>query len=152
MSYISQILEPGEGVLYRGKVTRTTYAPALLLLFCALAAAIFAETLAEPSVFVWFVVFVLALSAVTTFLPAWFRRLTTVIAVTDRRIIFKRGWLRRHTIEMNIQKVESVDVDQTLLGRVFNYGDITIRGTGATFEKLAKVESPLKLRTTVVEQ
>ena len=45
------------------------------------------------------------------------KRATTEIAVTDRRIVFKRGLIRRHTVEMNMQKVESVDVDQTLLGR-----------------------------------
>jgi hypothetical protein len=50
---------------------------------------------------------------------------------------------------MNMQKVESVDVDQTLIGRLFNYGNLTIRGTGSSFEKLSRIDSPLKLRTTV---
>ena len=70
-------------------------------------------------------------------------------SVSDRRIIFKRGLIRRHTVEMNMQKVESVDVDQTLIGRLFNYGNVTIRGTGSSFEILNRIDSPLKLRTTV---
>ena len=74
---------------------------------------------------------------------------STEIAVTDRRIIFKRGLIRRHTVEMNMQKVESVDVDQTLMGRLFNYGNVTVRGTGSTFETLRMIDSPLKLRSTV---
>ena len=45
--------------------------------------------------------------------------------------------------------MESVDVDQTLLGRIFNYGNVTIRGTGTSFEKLRMIDAPLKLRTTV---
>jgi hypothetical protein len=50
---------------------------------------------------------------------------------------------------MNLRKVESVDVDQTLLGRLFDFGSVTIRGTGSTFETLGMIDSPLKLRTTV---
>ena len=50
--------------------------------------------------------------------------------MTDRSIVYKRGFIPRHTVEMNMDKVESVDVDQSILGRMLNYGDITIRGTG----------------------
>jgi hypothetical protein len=50
---------------------------------------------------------------------------------------------------MNMQKVESVDVDQTLIGRLFSYGNVTIRGTGSSFENLRMIDHPLKLRTTV---
>ena len=56
---------------------------------------------------------------------------------------------RRSTIEMNMQKVESIDVDQTLAGRLFNYGNVTIRGTGSSFATLRLIDSPLKLRTSV---
>ena len=83
------------------------------------------------------------------FVPAWIRRWTTEIAVTDRRVILKRGLIRRHTVEMNMTKIESVDVDQTLAGRLFDYGNVTIRGTGSSFETLRMIDAPLKLRTTV---
>jgi hypothetical protein len=52
-------------------------------------------------------------------------------------------------MEMNLAKVESIDVDQTLTGRLFNYGNVTIRGTGSSFETLRMIDEPLKLRTTV---
>jgi uncharacterized membrane protein YdbT with pleckstrin-like domain len=78
---------------------------------------------------------------------ALIRRWTTEIAVTDRRIILKRGFIRRHTVEMNMQKVESVDVDQTRMRRIF--GCVTIRGIGSSFENLSMVDSRLKLRTTI---
>ena len=92
--------------------------------------------------------FLLACAAIALFV-AWFRRWTTEMAVTDRRIILKRGFIRRHTVEMNMQKVETVDVDQTLIGRIFNYGNVTIRGTGSTFETIRRIDSPLNLRTSV---
>jgi uncharacterized membrane protein YdbT with pleckstrin-like domain len=79
----------------------------------------------------------------------WFERWTTEIAITDRRIIFKRGFIRRDTIEMSVEKVESVDVNQSLLGRLLDYGNITIRGTGTGFAPLRSIDSPLDFRSHV---
>ena len=149
MSYINSILEPGEQIRYHTTVSWTIYTPAILLAICALASLLAGANYAEMVNISWFAAIVFAVAAVVAFLPAWFRRWTTEIAVTDRRVILKRGLIRRHTVEMNMQKVESVDVDQTLTGRLFNYGNVTIRGTGSTFEKLVRIDSPLKLRTTV---
>jgi uncharacterized membrane protein YdbT with pleckstrin-like domain len=149
MTYIDSILEPSEQVRYRTTVSWTSYMPAILLAICALASLLAGASYAEMVNISWFAAIVFAVAAVVAFLPAWFRRWTTEIAVTDRRIILKRGLIRRHTVEMNMQKVESVDVDQTLIGRLFNYGNVTIRGTGSSFEKLRMIDSPLKLRTTV---
>ena len=142
MTYINSILEPGEKVRYHTTVSWTTYRAAILLAICALASLLAGASYAEMVNVSWFAAIVFAVSAIVAFLPAWFRRWTTEIAVTDRRIIFKRGLIRRHTVEMNMQKVESVDVDQTLIG-------VTIRGTGSSFEILNRIDSPLKLRTTV---
>ena len=80
---------------------------------------------------------------------AWFQRWTTEIDVTDRRVVYKCGFINRHTVEMNMDKVESVDVDQSILGRLLDYGDITIRGTGETWETLRKIGAPLKFRNHV---
>src|SRR5665811_1200231 len=55
-----------------------------------------------------------------SFLHAWFIRWITEFAVTDRRVIYKCGFIKRHTVEMNMDKIESVDVDQSLLGRMLN--------------------------------
>jgi uncharacterized membrane protein YdbT with pleckstrin-like domain len=149
MTYVNSILEPGEHVRYHTTVTWTIYMPAVLLAICALASLLGAMSYADMVNIGWFAAIVFALAAVVAFIPAWFRRWTTEIAVTDRRIILKRGLIRRHTVEMNMQKVESVDVDQTLIGRLFNYGNVTIRGTGSSFESLRMIDAPLKLRTTV---
>jgi uncharacterized membrane protein YdbT with pleckstrin-like domain len=97
----------------------------------------------------FFVSAALAAIALVLFARGALVRAATEIAVTDRRIIFKRGFIRRHTVEMNMAKVESVDVDQTLLGRMFDYGDVTVRGVGSSFERLSLVDAPLKLRTSV---
>ncbi len=89
------------------------------------------------------------LASLLTLLAAAVRRWTTEIAVTDRRVIFKRGLIRRHTIEMNMDKVETVDVDQSLAGRLLGYGDIVVRGTGSTIEPFRKIAAPLDFRNQV---
>ena len=72
----------------------------------------------------------LARSALLLLLGAWIRRRATEIVVTDRRVIFKRGLISRHTVEMNVSKIETVDVEQGLAGRIWDYGTVLIRGTG----------------------
>ncbi len=81
---------------------------------------------------------------------AWTRRVTTEIVVTDRRIIFKEGFVRRRTMEMNMNKVETVDVIQSIAGRIFNYGAILIRGVGSSYEPLRLIDDPLTLRTAII--
>ena len=83
-------------------------------------------------------------------LGAWIRRRATEIVVTDRRVIFKRGLLARHTVEMNVSKIETVDVEQGLAGRIWGYGTLLIRGTGSGFEPLVGVGSPLRIRNAIV--
>jgi uncharacterized membrane protein YdbT with pleckstrin-like domain len=83
---------------------------------------------------------------------AWVRRVTTEIVVTDRRILFKEGFLRRRTMEMNMSKVETVDVVQSIPGRIFNYGTILIRGTGSSYEPLSLIGDPLTLRNAILVQ
>jgi uncharacterized membrane protein YdbT with pleckstrin-like domain len=91
------------------------------------------------------------LAALVTAARAWFIRWTTEIAVTDKRIIFKRGFINRHTAEMNMDKVASVDVDQSLWGRVFDYGSVHILGTGgvAGIEHLHGISNPIGLRNAI---
>ena len=68
---------------------------------------------------------------------------------SGRRIIYARGFIQRHTVEINMDKIESVDVDQSIMGRAFNYGDVTIRGTGQTFEPLRQIDRPIEFRNEV---
>jgi uncharacterized membrane protein YdbT with pleckstrin-like domain len=50
---------------------------------------------------------------------------------------------------MNMDKVESVQVDQSILGRMFDYGNVRILGTGEGFEMLRTVPSPVELRNSI---
>jgi membrane protein YdbS with pleckstrin-like domain len=149
MNYVDSILEPGERVLFRTTLSWTLYAPAILLAAASAAVAIFGAGVPGFGLYALLVAALVALVAAISAVRAWFRRWTTEVAVTDRRIVLKRGFIRRHTVEMNMQKVESVDVDQTQLGRLFDYGTVTIRGVGSTLEALRMIDSPLELRTRI---
>src|SRR5205814_9970729 len=66
--------------------------------------------------------------------------------VTDRRVIYKTGILQRHSMEMNRSKVETVGVNQSILGRVLGYGTVIVRGTGGSFESIPFIGDSLTFR------
>lgn len=70
----------------------------------------------------------------------------TEIAVTNRRIVIKLGFISRRTLEINVGKVESVQIEQGILGRMFGFGTIIIAGTGATHEPLRGITDPIGFR------
>src|SRR6202171_5074474 len=103
MSYVKEVPQPGEKILFASTIHWLIYAPAILLLIVAIAATF--QTLGG-SEFVWRgISLVCFAAALLSAARAWFKRWTTEIAVTDRRIIYKRGLLRRHPITMNMDKV-----------------------------------------------
>ena len=83
---------------------------------------------------------------------AWVRYTSSEFAVTDRRVIIKVGFItRKKTMEMSLTKVESVQVDQTITGRMLNYGTIVVTGTGGTKESFKLLRRPLEFRQHVQE-
>jgi hypothetical protein len=152
MRYIDGILQPGEKVLFYGRLHWAIYFPGMLMLLPAIGAlAMSARAQAGgPIALSWLMVaLACAAAAGVMIFSAWFRRWTTEIDVTDRRIVLKRGFINRHTLELNMDKVESIDVDQSIPGRLLDYGDITVHGTGETLETICTVAAPLQLRSRV---
>jgi len=147
MRYIDEILQPGETLAYSGRLHWIVYVPAAFLLLLALAALTRVD---NSTGWLWLsIAALLAAAGGIMLFKAWLHRGTTEIDVTDRRVVYKHGFINRHTVEMNMDKVESVDVDQSILGRLLDYGDITIRGTGETWETLKMIGAPLKFRNHV---
>jgi len=152
MSYLKRILQPGETLRYVGRLHWIVYLPGLVLFAIAVAlsaAIVAANQLGNFVPYLLALLDLVMLVSLLTLLAAAMRRWTTEIAVTDRRVIFKRGLIRRHTIEMNMDKVETVDVDQSLAGRLLGYGDIVVRGTGSSIEPFRKIAAPLDFRNQV---
>ncbi len=150
MSYVSRVLEPGETILYSTTLHWRSHLPAIGFLVLAAGCGIAssgtdpgrqAPLLAAAAVF--------AVLAVASWIPAALRRAAAQFVVTDRRVILKRGILGRHTVEMNRTKVESVDVDQTLLGRLMGYGTVVVHGTGGGLEPIRNIAHPVAFRTHI---
>ncbi len=98
------------------------------------------------AVLIWNVIW-----AAICFLPAFISYKTSEFTVTDKRLIVKTGFIRRQTHEIFISKLESISVDQGLLGRMFNAGTIITSGTGGSKQKFSNVANPLELRSAIQE-
>ena len=152
MRYVRRVLQPGETVVYDTKLHWVIYIRAILLLVvCVIlvAASVATSDNQNLSLALEIAAAIFALLALSSALRAFVRRATTELAVTDHRVIYKTGLLARHTIEMNRDKVESVDVDQTLIGRIFGYGTIIVRGTGGSLEPIRTIGDPLTFRSNI---
>jgi uncharacterized membrane protein YdbT with pleckstrin-like domain len=149
MSYVERVLQPGEVVRHTASIHWIVYWPGALAAIGAVASYGYGELSDHGGMFWLVVAGLLALVALFLLVPEWFRWWTTEIAVTNRRIIYKQGFIRRNTVEMHMDKVESVDVDQSILGRVLDYGDVIVKGTGTGFEPLTTISAPLDLRNHV---
>jgi uncharacterized membrane protein YdbT with pleckstrin-like domain len=151
MKYVEQVLQPGETVVYATSLHWLVYLKAIVLLLLGLACLVGSAMVAgEVSIavlkivsgFFWLLAILYALGALI-------RRATTELAVTDRRVIYKTGILQRHSMEMNVSKVETVGVNQSILGRILGYGTVIVRGTGGSFEPVAFIGDPLTFRSHI---
>lgn len=150
MSYVNRVLQPGETVVYATTLHWLIYLPATLLFVIAAGFAIASQWVTgNGSLALLSAAALVALLAISSWFRAWIRRVTTELAVTDLRVIYKAGLFGRHTLEMNRSKVESVDVDQTLLGRIFGYGTIVVRGIGGSLEPMRNIRNPIDFRSHI---
>lgn len=90
-------------------------------------------------------------SIFTLTIYAWLERWLSEYVITNRRIIIKTGFIARNTFEMNLSKIESVNVEQSIMGRILNYGSITIIGSGGTRETFHNIAHPLEFRKSFQE-
>ena len=82
---------------------------------------------------------------------AYVRYKTTELAITTKRVIVKHGFIRRRTVEININKVESIQVDQEVMGRMFNFGTLVIAGAGNPQAPITGISSPMAFRKAFIE-
>ena len=148
MSYVQRVLQPGEQVRHVSSIHWIVYWPGVAVALLAVVAYWFSETRFLTGM--WrYTAYALALVAAFLLIQQWCQWWITEIAVTNRRVIYKTGFVRRQTNEMNMDKVESVKINQTILGRILDYGDVTILGTGEGFETLRTIASPIELRNSI---
>jgi uncharacterized membrane protein YdbT with pleckstrin-like domain len=129
-SYVDNVLISGESVLHRGQVSLWPHAWKIAL-----------------------GIVLLPLFGLGLVFLAWVYILykTTEIAITNKRIIAKFGFISRSTIEINLPKVESVQVDQSVLGRMLDYGTIVVAGAGTPNLSIPGAAEPLLFRKHFME-
>ena len=123
-SYIDQVLIPGEALVYRARISVISLMPLILL----------------GLVTIWLVI------GLVFWIMAWIKYATTELAITNKRVIAKSGLIQRKTMEMFLNKIESVQVEQGILGRMFDYGTVTLAGTGVNAAAFADIAKPLEFR------
>jgi len=149
--YIDEILQPGEKVLYSTNAHWMFYLPAIGAWIVALALVMLSRMTAVDGLVLLCLASaaVVALAALYWTIKAWFQRLTTETDVTNLRVVHKTGFITRRTFEMSLDKIESVDVNQSIMGRILNYGDVTILGVGEGKQKIATIAAPLSFRSSI---
>jgi len=149
--YIDDILQPGEKVLYSTNAHWIYFLPAIIGwivvgVFLVLSAFVPAG---PPALICLSLAAISAVAALYKTATAWFHRWTTETDVTNFRVVHKTGFIQRQTFEMSVDKVESVDVNQSILGRILNYGDVTVFGVGEGGKTLDTIASPLAFRNAI---
>jgi uncharacterized membrane protein YdbT with pleckstrin-like domain len=149
--YIDDILQPDEKLLYSTNVHWIFYLPAIVAWLVAGALLVVARMFIQDFVvlFCLAAAAIVALAALYLTFRAWFRRWTTETDITNRRVVHRDGVIKRDTFEMSLDKVESVDVSQSIMGRILDYGDVTILGVGEGKKAIKTIAAPLAFRNFI---
>lgn len=129
-SYIEGALIKDERVIYTGHISLWSLAPLIILGVLFL--------------FAWGL-------GLIFWVVAYIRYKTTELAFSNKRVIAKFGFISRQTIELNISKVESIQVNQGILGRIFNYGTLVISGAGNPQAPIPGISDPMSFRRAFME-
>lgn len=124
MGYIEKTLAPGETLYRRASLHWSLWIAA----------------------WAWLIFLGVFVIGVVMFLRDWIRIGATEIALTNQRLIYKTGLAARHTREVELTSVESVAVDQNLMGRLFGAGYVTVHGTGEDLWRTPLIADPLGFR------
>jgi len=149
-NYVETILGPGERVIHLGSVSLLSILPSLFLgaVLVLVGVGMLATSSTRPDVMVP-AAGVLAVIGALVIVIALVRRSSTELAVTNRRVIAKFGFIARRTIEMNLTKIESVRVEQSVMGRLFGFGSLVVVGTGSSLDPIPYIAQPIAFRQAI---
>ncbi|MGB4100341.1 MAG: PH domain-containing protein [Alphaproteobacteria bacterium] len=145
--YVQETMMTGEDLVYEADLSWVVFLkPALLTAVLCLIAAL---GIGDGAFLMWMLGLGAALLGIG---GAVIRRMTTEVAVTNRRIILKTGLIKRETMEQFLEKIDSIAVDQGVIDRLANSGTITVRGSGQSSSPVSDIDHPLQFRKMVNEQ
>jgi uncharacterized membrane protein YdbT with pleckstrin-like domain len=130
VSYVQDSLIKGEEIVRQARISWWSQAPLLILGF--------------------FLLPVLGLGLLL-WAAAAIRYYSTELTITNKRVIAKFGFISRRTVEINLQRIESIQVHQGLFGRIFNYGSIIVSGAGNPQAPIPGIADPMGFRRSFSE-
>jgi uncharacterized membrane protein YdbT with pleckstrin-like domain len=149
VGYVERHLLPNEQVVYKTRLHWVAFLkPAVIILAGLVLAAVIRRLWLDPP-WLWLIGLVLVAVGAGSGFVRFVEVMTSEFAVTTTRLIFKVGLVARYTTELLLSKVESIGVTQTLPGRLLNYGDLTVTGTGGAREVFRRVGDPIGFRNHV---
>jgi uncharacterized membrane protein YdbT with pleckstrin-like domain len=149
MSSLDDQLLAGERIVYRSRPHWILFGGPIVVGLAGIALGITLQLTLNDY---WYVGAALVGLALLLAVPPTVRYLSSDFAVTDKRVLARRGLLRRDSLETLLSKIEGIDVEQNLWGRMLGYGTLTITGTGGTHESMPCIPRPLEFRRQVQGQ
>ncbi|MBF0293111.1 MAG: PH domain-containing protein [Nitrospinae bacterium] len=155
MGYVENAILPGETVKYRAKLHWNIYFAAIALLVIGIVPFVWGFVLdvkTNTGLSALVIGSVLITAAALTGINSLIKSKSSEFAVTDRRVIIKTGLISRRTLEMNASKIENISIDQTIIGRILDYGTIEISGTGGTKETFGNIAAPMAFKKAALTE
>jgi membrane protein YdbS with pleckstrin-like domain len=154
MSYIDRNLMDGEHIVYRGRLNMVMFIWPIVWFIVILVLFGLGANMKESNVRTFVVALggLFALIAIITFIRPFIKYVTSEFGITNRRVIVKTGLFRRRSLEVLLNKIEGIQVNQSILGRLTGFGSITVIGTGGTKDQFHNIAAPLEFRKKAQEQ
>lgn len=128
-SYVDEVLAQGEAIACRAEYHWTTY---LWPVFWTVVTLGFGIVVTGP----WM-------------LFIWLNQKSTDLVATDRRLIHKTGLIRREVVEHRLTKIETINVEQSVLGRMLDFGTVSVTGTGVSTITFPRIADPLGFKRCI---
>jgi len=154
MSYIDRNLMDDEHIVYSGRLNLVIFVWPIVWFIVALVIVGVGVNMKEANVRTYIVAIggLFALGAVITFIRPLIQYVTSEFGITNRRVIVKTGLFRRNSLEVLLNKIEGIQVNQSIFGRLCGFGSITVTGTGGTKDPFHNIAAPFEFRKKAQEQ
>jgi uncharacterized membrane protein YdbT with pleckstrin-like domain len=152
MTYLQKMLMPDERVVYIAVLHWVIFVPGMFLTAVGGIVGFYSYAVVSMIVGPSFApllgrvvaggAFVCALAGLGLLIGAIVRQSATELAITNRRLIAKYGFISRSTFEIMINRVTGVNFDQTITGRLMGYGTILVHGAGGDISPVDVIANP----------
>lgn len=150
MGYIDKILMPDEQVIYRTRLHWLIFVIPCIILIIGIILSILSLSYSVSTILILGLI-IIAIGLIYL-LISYINYITSEFGVTNKRVIFKKGILRRQTLDVILPKVESIEINQGLFSRIIDKGSLIVRGSGVILQQFSNVNHPLRFRENIINQ